>query len=213
MYSTCSNDARNQEQARCVGMGLISSSYQSIATKRHRQAGEITVQQTYMQSSVSGREASLKSIHIVRSRKLNHCWRESRGERGPNNPGLPRGGTSSWGSVVGGVGAYRVSAKERQVSKGSNASKPQTLTFPLGPRRDGGPRFRLRGWRGWLLSLFLARSLLDCSPSWTSRFGRRRSFRRGWIFRWSRWSRWSSARWPGTAIVSGIGLPIRGTRY
>ena len=136
----------------------------------------------------------------------NHCWRESRGERGPNSPGLPRGGTSNWGSVVGGVGTYRVSARERQVSK-DNVSKPQTLTFPLGPRRDGGSRFRLRGWRGWLLSLLLARSLLDCSPSWTSGLGRRgRSFRRRLILRWSRWS---SARWPGTAIVSRIGFPMR----
>ena len=58
-------------------------------------------------------EASLRSIRTEQPRQQNHCWRESRGDRGPNNPGLPRGGTSSWGSVVGGVGTYRVSATGR----------------------------------------------------------------------------------------------------
>ena len=150
---------------------------------------------------------SLKSIRTTSPRQQNHCW-ESRGERGPNNPGLPRAGTRSWGSVVGGVGTYRVSAKGRRVSD-KNLSKPkQTLTFPLGPRRDRRSGFRFRGWRGWLLGLFLARSLLDCSPSWTSRFRRgRRSFRRWLIFGWSGRS---SARWPGTTILSGVGSPTKG---
>ena len=84
-----------------------------------------------------------------------------------------------------------------------------TLTFPLGPRRDRRTRFWLGGWLGRLLGLLLTRSLLNSSPSWASRFGRRgrRGLRRSRI---SGRSRWSSARWPRTAILSGVGFPTEG---
>lgn len=42
---------------------------------------------------------------------------------------------SSWGSVVGGVGTYLVSAAKRRVTKGNDVERVQILAFPLGPRR------------------------------------------------------------------------------
>jgi len=117
----------------------------------------------------------------------------SEGGGGPN----VQDGTNSWGSGVGGVGIYRVSAAEWMVSKGNNVGKPQTLTLPPGPRRDRRSRLRLggrclglflarslldrppnrlnrleRSFWGRLLDLFLARSWFDGPPSWTSRLGK-----------------------------------------
>jgi hypothetical protein len=99
------------------------------------------------------------------------------------------------------------------LSRGKRIYEPPALTFPLGPRSDGGSRLRLRRRRGRFLGLLLTRSLLDSSPSRTSGFVRWRGFRRGGISRRLRRSRRSSARWPGAAVLSGVGSPKEGVIY
>lgn len=107
-----------------------------------------------------------------------------------------------------GSGYISIISCGKQGEQKKKAGDPQRLTFPLGPRSDRGSMFRLGGRRGRFLGLFLARSLLNRSPSWASRLGRGRgSFRRWLIFGWSGWS---SARWPGTAVLAGVGFPLGG---
>jgi len=72
-----------------------------------------------------------------------------RGDQCPGNPGLPRGRTNSWGSVIGGVGIYRVSPTGRSAKAMIRVNYKHSRSHAAHEETEGRDASSWGGGDGW----------------------------------------------------------------